>query len=75
MHSIKEQLVALMLEQPFERIMEMMAQEEITLHYDPKMGDYYCKYSIPNGYSETAHQKKIKLAAAHALVGCLTEQA
>lgn len=72
--SVEQRIIALMLEQPFERIMEMVAQEGILLCYDASRGDYYCKYPIVNGIAETAHQKKIKLAAAYALVGCLTEQ-
>lgn len=65
---MNEELVALLLEQPFERVVEMAARQGMAIKYNPRVGDYYCEYPIHGGTCTPASQKTVKLAVARAVV-------
>jgi len=70
---MRQRLISLLLEQPFERIAEILAQEDITIKYSSQRGDYYCHYWVKETETETANQKNIKLAAAYGIISKLEE--
>lgn len=78
---MRERMQNLLMELPFERVMEIAAAEEITVHYDAKRGDFYTKYCMPNPneaptFTETTlpNQKNIKLAVIAAIISKLRSE-
>jgi hypothetical protein len=76
---MREEMIDLLMEQPFEVVMGMAARQGVTVKYDAHMGAYQCRYWTQNadraGATETttAGQKNIKFAVAIALVGMIKE--
>lgn len=75
---MKSRIIDLLMNSPFEKIMEIVAAEDITVHYDAHEGSYYCKYSrMVQGKNSVVTEtttpafKKANLAVAHAIVSKL----
>lgn len=70
---MQARIISLLLEQPFEKVAEILAQEGIVITYSSQRGDYFCKYWHGNNEVSTSNQKNIKLAAAYAIISKLGE--
>lgn len=71
---MKERLISLLMELPFERVMELLAQEDIQIKYDAHYGGYNAHYWKDGVQISVRPVKNIKLAAAEGIISHLTHQ-